>query len=78
MLTPKASNSKEEPVMDYRSPTIHSSKLTMAGSSLYAQAPSSQEFMTINRATYGYDQTSDSNPDCGGAVGAPLLTKVYL
>jgi|GEM_PF-5901891 len=64
--------------MDYRSPTIHSSKLTMAGSSLHAQAPPSQEFMMITRATYAYDLTSDTNPDCRGTVGAPLLTKLYL
>lgn len=34
--------------------------------------------MMITRATYAYDLTSDTNPDCRGTVGAPLLTKLYL
>ena len=52
MLTPEASNNKEEPAMDYRSPTIHSSKLIMAGSSMHAQALPSHELMMMTPGAY--------------------------
>ena len=71
MTTPEAGNNEEEPVMDYRSPTIHSSKLTMAGSSLHAQAPPSQELTIMDLAKEGCAHTRDRIHNYGYAGHRP-------